>query len=69
MQVSDREARKDGEEQEMAWQIGVDVGGTFTDLLARISQRCGCIGTLDLRKSCCENGLSRRQGEPDADRV
>ena len=37
--------------------------------LARISQRCGCIGTLDLRKSCCENGLSRRQGEPDADRV
>ena len=37
--------------------------------LTRISQRCGCIGTLDLRKSCCENGLSRRQGEPDADRV
>src|SRR5580704_3256822 len=32
--------------------------------LARISQRGGCIGTLDLRKSCCENGLSRRQGSP-----
>ena len=37
--------------------------------LARISQRDGCIGALDLRKSCCENGLSRRQGSPDADRV
>jgi hypothetical protein len=38
-------------------------------LLARISQRGRCIGALDLRKSCCENGLSRRQGNPDADRV
>ena len=43
--------------------------GRMAAALARISQRCGCIGTLDLRKSCCENGLSRRQGEPDADRV
>ena len=32
------------------------------DHLARISQRGRCIGALDLRKSCCENGLSRRQG-------
>ena len=28
-----------------------------------------CIGALDLRKSCCKNGLSRRPGEPDADRL
>src|SRR5206468_11256254 len=32
--------------------------------LARISQRGRCIGALDLRKSCCKNGLSRSQGEP-----
>ena len=32
-------------------------------ILARISQRGRCIGALDLRKSCCENGLSRKQGE------
>jgi hypothetical protein len=31
--------------------------------LARISQRGRCIGALDLRKSCCKNGLSRRQGK------
>jgi hypothetical protein len=37
--------------------------------LTRISQRGRCIGALDLRKSCCGNGLSRRQGNPDADRV
>ena len=37
--------------------------------LARISQRGRCIGAPDLRKSCCENGLSRRWGNPDADRV
>src|SRR4051812_12928097 len=34
-----------------------------TFLLTRISQRGRCIGALDLRKSCCKNGLSRRQGE------
>src|SRR6516162_10112697 len=37
--------------------------------LARISQRGRCIGPVDLRKSCCKNGLSRRQGIPDANRV
>jgi len=37
--------------------------------LARISHRGRCIGRLDLRKSCCDNGLSQDQGEPDADRV
>jgi DNA-binding transcriptional LysR family regulator len=37
--------------------------------LARNSQRGRCIGALDLRKSCWKNGLSRSQGEPDADRV
>jgi hypothetical protein len=37
--------------------------------LTRISQRGRCIGTLDLRKSFCESGLSQRQGEPDADGV
>src|SRR6266850_2048701 len=31
--------------------------------LARISQRGGCTGALDLRKSCWMNGLSQRQGE------
>jgi hypothetical protein len=44
-------------------------GKNVIERLARISQRGGCIGVLDLRKSCCKNGLSRRQGEPDADRV
>ena len=28
-----------------------------------------CIGALDLRKSCCENGLSHDRRSPDADRV
>jgi TolA-binding protein len=37
--------------------------------LARISQRGGCIGALDLRKSFCESGLSQGQGEPDGDGV
>jgi hypothetical protein len=41
----------------------------FAITLARISQRGRYIGALDLRKSCCENDLSRRQGRPDADRV
>jgi hypothetical protein len=31
--------------------------------LTRISQRGRCIGALDLRKSCCTNGLSEDQGE------
>jgi N-methylhydantoinase A len=39
MRVSDREARQDGEEWRMVWQIGVDVGGTFTDLLALDPER------------------------------
>src|SRR5262249_23607758 len=38
--------------------------GVPAGLLARISQRGRCIGSLDLRKSCCMNGLSRRQGGP-----
>ena len=37
--------------------------------LARISQRGRCIGLLNLRKSCCDSGLSQDQGKPDADRV
>jgi hypothetical protein len=48
--------------------ISVDGGGNLTTL-ARISQRGRCIGLLNLRKSCCSNGLSRSQGKPDADRV
>jgi N-methylhydantoinase A len=39
MRVSAREPRQDSEEQRMAWQIGVDVGGTFTDLLALDPER------------------------------
>jgi hypothetical protein len=31
--------------------------------LTRISQRGGCIGALDLRKSFCESGLSQGQRE------
>src|ERR1700732_3561150 len=39
--------------------------GISTDAgLARISQRGRCIGTLDLRKSFCESGLSQGQGSP-----
>jgi hypothetical protein len=38
-------------------------------MLARISQRGRCIGTLDLRKSFCESGLSQGPGKPDADGV
>jgi hypothetical protein len=34
----------------------------LAEILARISQRGGCIGTLDLRKSFCESGLSQGTG-------
>ena len=41
--------------------------GCFTDHrvaeLAEISQTGRCIGALDLRKSCCTNGLSQDPGE------
>jgi putative tryptophan/tyrosine transport system substrate-binding protein len=37
--------------------------------LARISQRGGCIGTVDLRKSSWQNGLPQDPGNPDANRV
>src|SRR6516162_5139258 len=40
---------------------------SYAGRLARISQTGRCIGVLDLRKSCCKNGLSRKQGVPDAD--
>jgi N-methylhydantoinase A len=39
MRVSDREARQDGEKKRMVCEIGVDVGGTFTDLLALDPER------------------------------
>jgi len=37
--------------------------------LTRISQRGGVHRAADLRKSCCDNGLSQGQGKPDADAV
>jgi alkanesulfonate monooxygenase SsuD/methylene tetrahydromethanopterin reductase-like flavin-dependent oxidoreductase (luciferase family) len=43
--------------------------GLILGPLTRISQRGGCIGALDLRKSFFESGLSQGQGEPDADGV
>ena len=45
------------------------VGKFSLDALARISQRGGCIGALDLRKSFCESGLTQGPGEPDANGV
>src|SRR3954447_19264070 len=39
MRVRDREPRQGGEERRRGWQIGVDVGGTFTDLLALDPER------------------------------
>ena len=53
---------------EKTW-VNADSRKTLNDLLACISQTGGCIGALHLRKSYCQNGLSRRQEVPDADRV
>ena len=44
-------------------------GAGRMDRLTEISQTGRCIGALDLRKSCCTNGLAQDQREPDADRV
>jgi hypothetical protein len=50
-------------------EYGKHLEPTSAAQLTRISQRGRCIGLLNLRKSCCSNGLSRSQGKPDADRV
>jgi hypothetical protein len=49
--------------------VGPPAAGDGVSSLARISQRGGCIGALDLRKSNCQNGLAQGQGNPDANRV
>ena len=41
----------------------VDLNALIEEALARISQRGGCTGALDLRTSCWMNGLSQMQGE------